>query len=241
MPHRVTALPTLLLCASLSIAQSTHDLSITITSSLTHDNTPINQHIDFGAIIAADPQLLGVLDPSSIQIKNNTTQQTVPHALDEAFAHGQSGHVRWVINDPAHTTYTLTFQTAAARPQMTPQADTPRIGVGDLLHYSNGTPMPITAIHTHQLVDLNGDGKLDLVGNWNYGRSHGAPFSGLFCFPRTGSTSAFEFGDAVRLRYVDTPGATTYHDFSDPDKLHNYTASSFADFNDDGLGGGGAD
>ena len=43
-----------------------------------------------------------------------------------------------------------------------PRADTPLIGVGDLLRYTGAQPRPIASSLATRLVDLNGDGVRDL-------------------------------------------------------------------------------
>ena len=52
------------------------------------------------------------------------------------------------------------------------------IGVGDLLRYNAGQPRPLALIYPARLVDLTGDGTLDLVGCWNYAYRPGWPWTG---------------------------------------------------------------
>ena len=73
-----------------------------------------------------------------------------------------------MIENPAHKQYAIRFDVVRQRPPLKPAKYTPRIGVGDLLRYNAGVPRTIALSYLGRLVDLNGDGKRDLVGCWNY-------------------------------------------------------------------------
>jgi len=202
---------------------------LTVTSRLTPSNVPMDPRIDFGALIA-QVGLQGVLDPNSITVVDVKTGRTVPCAVSEDFAYGDSGRVKWVIEDPIHKRYDIRFRTVRKRPPLVPAKFTPLIGVGDLLRYNAGAPRPIALIYPKGLVDLTGDGKPDLVGCWNYAYRPGWPWDGVICYPRVGSEDRFEFGELTRVRYVEQPHSTDFKHLS-----HTYMDVDFADFNADGL------
>jgi hypothetical protein len=111
-----------------------------------------------------------------------------------------------------------------------PQAFTPLIGTGDLLRYNAGKPRPVSLPYPSRLIDLTGDGNPDLVGTWNYAYRPGDPWNGVVCYPGIGNPADFEFGDLLRVRYVNERGSTDYHHFTE-----TYATVDFADFNGDGL------
>jgi len=204
-------------------------LPVTVESELPCPNVPIDPVIDFDALIR-DAGLTGVLDPNSIVVISLATGDVVPHALSPDFGHGNRGRVQWVAQDPEHKAYEIRFSTADTRPALRPAAYTPPIGTGDLLRYNAGVPRPISLIYLSRLVDLTGDGKLDLVGCWNYAHEPGCPWDSIFCFPRVGDDDAFEFGDPVRLRYVEEAGS---RDYKTPSRI--YMHADIVDLNGDGL------
>jgi len=207
-----------------------HAVRLTINSELPADlgRIPMDPTIDFGALIRK-AGISGVLDPGSIKVVNLATGKQIPCAVNEDFAYADAGRVEWVIEDQAHKAYEIRFRTAAQRPPPAPQAHTPMIGVGDLLRYNAGEPRPIALMWLSRLIDLNGDGKRDLVGCWNYAYRPGTPWDGVVCYPRVGDTSRFEFGDLVRLRYREK-GSSELKIVS-----HVYMHADLADFDRDGL------
>ena len=204
---------------------------LTITSKLPSGlgNIPMDPEIDFGAMIR-QAHLPGVLDPNSIEVIDVATGNVVPHARTEDFAYGDKGRIQWLVKNPRHRIYEIRFRTCKSRPALIPQKHTPMIGVGDLLRYNTGEPRPVVVIYPSRLIDLTGDGKRDLVGCWNYFHDPAYPSDGIFCYPRVGSTDNFEFGDQVRIRYVDQKGTRKLNFLS-----HVYMNADFADFNKDGL------
>lgn len=206
-----------------------HAIELTITSPLPSGNVPMDPVIDFAKIIR-QRRLPGVLDPNSIRVVNLTTNEVVPHARTEDFAYGDKGRIEWVVRDPLHKRYSIHFQTSASRPPLLPQSYVPTIGNGDLLRYNAGEPRPIALVHHSGLVDLTGDGKLDLVGCWNYSYRPGDPWSGIVCYPRMGESNKFEFGDLVRIRYVTDESSRDFKHFD-----HQvYMWCDFVDLNRDG-------
>ncbi len=199
---------------------------MTITSPLSYSNTPLDPTIDFPEFIRM-AGVSGVLDPNSIEVRNATTNATIPHALTEDFVYGDEGRVEFVAAESDDRVFEVRFQTVARRPRLRPQNLTPQIGVGDLLRYNAPSPRPIAMPYSPGLHDLNGDGRLDLTGTWNYAYRPGWPWDGIVCYPRT-NDGAFGFGDLSRLQYSTTA--------SDAPKFfsHVYTAVDFADFNADG-------
>ena len=204
-------------------------LRLAVTSPLPFPNAPIDPEIDFPAFIE-EAKLAGTLDPNSIRVVDAASGEDVPCAVTEDFAYGDKGHVEWVIKDPAHTAYEIRFRTAKERPPLAPSKYTPLIGVGDLLRFNAGEPRPIVMAYPSRLVDLTGDGKLDLVGCWNYAYRPGWPWDGIICYPRVGGLEQFEFGELVRVRYIDAEGSQDFKHFTS-----TYMAADFADFNKDGL------
>ena len=217
-----------LLLLTVTIAEQ-HSIELRVTSQLPSANIPLDPMVDFAKIIR-QRRLPGVLDPNSIHVVNLTTGKAVPHARTGDFAYGDKGRIEWVIRDPTHKRYGIRFKTSKKRPPLLPQPYVPMIGNGDLLRYNAAQPQPIALIYHSGLVDLTGDGKPDLVGCWNYAYRPGDPWDGIVCYPRVGSSSKFEFGDLVRIRYVDNESS---RDFKHFDK-QVYMWCDFVDLNRDG-------
>lgn len=201
-----------------------------VTSPLPCPKNPMDPMIDFGAMLRK-AGLNGVLDPRSIWVVNVSTGQTVSNALSEHFTYDDKGRVQWVIEDPAHTKYEIRFQTAARRFPLVSRSDTPLIGTGDLLRYNTDAPRPFPPIaRLSRLIDLTGDGKPDLAGCGGYAYAPGSPFSGIFCYPRVGDPEKFQFGDLVRVRYLEKSDSKDFKHFT-PGYIH----ADIADMNRDGL------
>jgi hypothetical protein len=190
---------------------------------------PLSVPIDFSEKIR-ESGAIGVLNPNAIRVVNVATGKDVPFARTEDFAYGDQGRLEWVVTDASHRLYDICFDVVQKRPPLEPQVYVPLVGVGDLVRYNAGRPMPIALANSMRLVDLTGDGKPDLVGCWNYYHRPGSPISGVVCYPRVGSLDDFAFGDLVRLRYVTSRGSTDYKHFSGV-----YVEADFADVNGDGL------
>ena len=206
-----------------------HSFNLKITSELPSGNVPFDPTVDFGKIIA-DAKLSGVLDPNSIEVINKTTGKPVPFARTEDFAYGDRGRLEWPIKNPSHKEYEIRFKTVDKRPALAPQDYVPPVGVGDLLRYNAAAPRPFAMPYPARLVDLTGDGKPDYVGSWNYAYRDDSPWDGIICYPGVGDPEKLEFGDLVRVRYVDKAGSA---DFKSCNKI--YMAADFADLNGDGL------
>jgi hypothetical protein len=204
---------------------------LTVASPLEYQNTPLDPTIDFGALIRA-AKLPGALDPNSIRVVDVKDGKPVDHATTDDFAYADRGRVEWVVRDPTHTQYDIHFRVVPKRPVLAPQSYVPPIGVGDLLRYNAGEPRPICCPISARLLDLRRTGRADLVGCWNYAYRPGDPWDGIICYPRVGDAGAYEFGDLLRLRYVDKPDASAPKPFTDAGP---YMACDFADFNADGL------
>ena len=200
---------------------------LTVTTPLEYHNVPAAPVIDFGDLIR-QAGATGVLDPNSIRITDLTTGENVPCALGDDLAYGDKGAVEWVIGDPTHNRYEVTFNVASKRPPAEPKAFTPPVGIGDLLRYNAGEPRPITLHYSARLVDLTGDGQADLAGCWNYAYRPGAPWDGVLCYPRVGK-KGFRFADPARLRYASEADPTALNHFG-----HIYMSVDFADFDGDG-------
>ena len=216
-----------LLLIAASISQR-HFIELKVTSPLPSGNVPVDPVIDFAKIIR-QRRLPGVLDPNSIDVVNRTTGKVVPHARTDDFSYGDKGRVEWVIHQPLHKRFLIRFRTVNKRPPLLSQANVPLIGNGDLLRYNAGKPRPIALVFHSGLVDLTGDGKPDLVGTWNYSYRPGDPWDGIVCYPRVGSLSKFEFGDLVRIRFVNKESSRDFKHF-----VRVYMWCDFVDLNRDG-------
>ena len=211
----------------------THTVPFTITCALPTDlgHIPISAAIDFGEVL----QSAGVgdrrLDPTSISMHDLTDERPVPCHLAQEFAHADVGHVEFVIRDPSHKRYEIRFASLRqheVRPQLAPSAHMPAVGLGDLLRYNADIPRPIT-LFCFRLVDLNGDGRDELAGTWNYYHRPGETRSGVVCHPRIpDATAPLLFGDQVRLRFREQ-GSTELHDFPG-----TYVDADFGDLTGDG-------
>lgn len=200
---------------------------LTVLTPLQHTNTPLDPTINFGQLIN-QANRSGVLDPNSIEVIDAATKQRIPHALTEDFFYSDKGRIEFVIDDPKHSVFEIRFETANERPAIVEQSFIPMIGVGDLLRFNGGRPRRVSVPYAPGLHDLNGDGRLDLTGSWNYAYRPGGPWDGILCFPRT-DDKGYRFGGMQRLRFISD------HD-GEPEFLsHTYMAVDFADFNRDGL------
>ena len=186
-----------------------------VQSELPFAKVPMDPMIDFGKLISKTRDK-GVLDPNSIRIVNIETGKAVSHALSEHFGYADKGRVLWLISHPDHREFEVRFRTTRTRPARIPQRHTPMIGVGDLLHYNASTPRPSVLRFPSRLVDLTGDGKLDLVGAMAHIYAPHTPNGGIVCYPRVGSADRFEFGDMVRLRYLNQRSDQEFHHFIGP-------------------------
>ncbi len=220
------------LCLSLLASPSTRatprlTIPIQVTSESPFPNTPMTVSVDFGTQ-RKNAGLPGALDPNSIQVTCSTQDLAIDHALSEDFTWGEAGTVSWTIADPAHRDFAISFSVAAIRVPLRPAAFTPRIGTGDLLRYNAGTPRPIVVPYLSDLYDLDGDGRRDLVGCWNYAYRPGLPWDGIIMYPRRGPEDSFHFGELTHLRYVTNKAPEEFQFFSSI-----YMEAGFADFNGD--------
>jgi hypothetical protein len=99
-----------------------------------------------------------------------------------------------------------------------------------LLRYNAGEARPIELPCPVRLIDLTDDGRPDLVGVWNYAYRPGAPWNGVFCYPRAADSAEFAFADPIRVRYLKSQDAPEFHHFT-----QTYMSVDFADFDLDGL------
>jgi len=216
-----------LLCRAADTANCS--ISLKVTSELTYPRTPMDPEMDFADLIQT-AGIPGKLNPNSIRVINKTTGQIVPCAL-EGFEYRDKGRVEWVITDPTHTDYEIQFQVGPHRPIVAPKAYTPLIGTGDLLRYNRGAPSPTSGgFILSRMIDMNNDGKLDLLGTRMYGYRPGEPWGGVVFLPGTGDLKNMTFGDLVRIRYVKEKSS---RDFLHWD--YRYMAADAEDLNQDGL------
>jgi hypothetical protein len=209
-------------------------LPIEINSPLPDGPTPMDVEIDFAAKVR-DASLPGVFDPNSVEVLNAATGERVPHAISPHIAYGDKARLRWLVTDPKSTKFEVRFSTASERPVLQPRDDTPMIGIGDLLRYTGKTPRPIGSSLPTRLIDVNGDGILDLVATDYYTTEPLWPeripesWSPFLCYPGVDANKPNLFGNAVRLRYRDTP------DGKDQFFVGGYMHADVADINGDGL------
>ena len=161
--------PPLLLLLIPSAAESAEfRFIVRVTTPLKYLNTPFDPQIDFGKLLGGRSNG-EKLDPNSIVVRNVATAKTIPHALSREFQDGDHGRVQWVIENPKHRAFEIRFRTTAKKHViLEPRSQVPVIGTGDLLRYNAGRGSPIALFHAAALVDLNGDGRRDLAGCWNY-------------------------------------------------------------------------
>ena len=217
----------LILLFATSLPAAEHKLSVTVTSPLAKGPIPFDPLIDFGKFIKPPSRL----DPNSIEVRDAATSKIIPSSLGKGFRYGDSGRVRWVAHRASQTKFEIRFRSAGKRPLLQPKAITPMIGVGDMLRYNASKPMPIALRYPSRLVDINGDGRLDLIGTQPHRYSPRSPYGGIVCYPNTSRSkeklTSLEFGDMVRLRF--TKGGRLHH-FSGP-----YLVADVVDLNKDGL------
>ncbi len=230
------SLTTFLVCiltAPLAAAE-TLVLPVTITSALPAGAIPIDVEVDFAALLQTS-KLPGVFDPNSVEVTNRTTGKRESHALSPHVAYGDRARVRWLVTDPQQTKFEIRFSNAAQRTVLRPRADTPLIGVGDLLRYTGAKPRAIASSLATRLVDLNGDGVRDLVATDYYTTEPLWPervpqsWSPFLCYPGVQAGESLLFGNAVRLRYRDKPNAPSQF------FIGGYMHADVADLNGDGL------
>ena len=206
-------------------AENAYRVRVAVTSKLPSGPVPLDPLIDFGRAIE-EAGGTGVLDPNSIEVCDAASGDVIDHSLDEAFCYSDRGRVRWLAADPARTKYEIRFRSAAQRPARIPQELTPIVGVGDLIRYNAGRPQPLALRWPSRLVDLTGDGRLDLVGTLPHYYAPRSHLGGIVCYPQV---NEFEFGDMVRLRYKEHPEDIGYKHFLGP-----YLVADVADVNRDG-------
>ena len=220
--------------------KSTGRLDVTVESRLVKSNLPADPLIDF-AVEARRQGLEGVLDPDSIRVVNRVTGREVAHSLGPGFRHGDAGRVRWLITGPRQLRYTVSFRTSRTRRVATTRERVPLIGVGDLLRYNATGPRRIGGlVGLSRMVDLTGDGRLDLISAGMYTFESGWPrtriphdWGGLWCRPALGrdakKTGPLLFGDRIPLRYKTSRESKEFHQFN-----AGYIHGDAADLNGDG-------
>jgi len=200
------------------VKETSGRLLVSVISELPCSHVPLSVEVDFSD---------GV-DPSSIVVVDAVNGVRIPHQLSEHFHYGTKGDIRWVVKISDHRDYWVYFNEGGDQAPSVLQGTADLVGVGELLRYNAKEPRPLNLIYLSGLADLNGDGLRDLMGCWNYGHSPFWPWDGIWCYPRTGSSDRFLFGDLHRLRIVDEE--------SDEPKIlsHIYMSADFADFDGDG-------
>jgi hypothetical protein len=224
--------PAISLCAEVESASVV--LPVTIVSQLPAGNIPLDVEVDFARTLR-EAKISGVIDPNSIEVRNSKTGAIEPHAISPHISYGDVARVRWMVNDPAMKRFEIWFKAAEKRPVLRPRADTPLIGVGDLLRYTGPTARPIAASLATNLIDVNGDGVLDIVNTDYYTTEPLWPeripdsWSPFLCYLGVDDGAPFHFGNNVRLRYRDKP------DGKDQFFVGGYMHADVADVNGDKL------
>ncbi len=205
-----------------------YSIPVTVTSKLPAENVPLDPLVDFDKAISAI-NAAGVLDPNSIEVREIGTGRVVAHSLGDGFGVSNRGRVQWVASRPDQRTYEIRFRTAAVRPVLRPRQFTPLVGVGDLVSYNAGVPRPVTMRFPARLVDLTGDGRLDLVGTLPHYYAPGGELGGIVCIPQVAAEGELEFGEMARLRYRQSAGDDQSKHFMGP-----YLVADVIDVNRDG-------
>lgn len=216
-----------LICVTPDSVESGEEIRtrLTVTSSLKYSNTPMDPWMDLGRL-ADQAGADGTVDLSSIEIRNQATNRIVRHALSDDFQFGDAGRIEFVISDPQHREFEITFRTAAERGPPVPAGFVPQIGVGDLLRFNATSMRPVTVPYSPGWIDLNGDGRPDLTGTWNYAHRPGQPWDAVICHPGLSDEST-ETGDLHRLRFR-ADAESELQTIS-----HTYMGVTFADVNGD--------
>ena len=225
---------------------SAWSLYVSVTSGISATPLPLDPKIDFGKLLTSAGDT-GVVDPNSITVREAATGQVVPHSLSNEFHYCDTGHVLWVVTDAKHTTWEIHFRSVVNRGPLRLQTFTPMIGIGDLIHYNADVPRPLTLRFPSRMVDLTGDGRLDLVGTLPHVYAPRDRRGGIVCYHQVDTRQVsepsfqdknrathdtmhtFEFGDMVRLRYKEKPNDAEYRHFMGP-----YLTADVADVNQDG-------
>ncbi|MEE3285902.1 MAG: VCBS repeat-containing protein [Planctomycetota bacterium] len=205
-------------------------IRLAVTSQLPAEKVPLDPFVDFEKVISAIDGA-GVLDPNSIEVLEMGTGRVVSHSLGDGFAIGNRGRVQWVAARPDQRAYEIRFKTTAVRSVLLPRRSTPLIGVGDLVSYNAGVPRPIAMRFPARLVDLTGDGRLDLVGTLPHYYAPGGELGGIVCIPQVAAETRgeLEFGEMVRLRYKQSSEDDQLKHFMGP-----YLVADVVDVNRDG-------
>jgi hypothetical protein len=165
-------------------------LPVEVISALPAGTIPMDVDVDFADIIARAKQP-GVFDPNTVEVINLTTGVRESHALSPHVEYGDRARVRWLVKNSAEKRFEIRFETSAQRSVLRPRADTPLIGVGDLLRYSGPEPRAIASSLLTRLADLNGDGVRDLIATDYYTNE---------------PTHGFDASAALRLQVDMVPG-----------------------------------
>ncbi|MGC3971301.1 MAG: VCBS repeat-containing protein [Pirellulales bacterium] len=195
---------------------------VAVTSPRPQGATPISVELDFAEILRK-LKLPGVVDPNTITVHDPAKPDqlaTVPHALHPRIRYGDKAAVQWISRVSSASQVEIRFRTAEKRPFVRPRSNTPLIGLGDLLRYAGPTPQPLGASLATRLIDVDGDGLLDLVATDYYTTEPLWPeripqsWCPFMCYPGVvaaadpfGESSQLRFGDAIRFRYRDKPDA----------------------------------
>jgi len=179
-------------------------VTLRITSDLTHPRTPMDPEIDFGSLIR-QAKMPGVLNPDSIEVFNLAAGTAEEISLSLSLTDSDKGRVRWIIQDPRHRDYEIRFETSSKKLWPAPKAFYPLIGTGDWLRYNAPAPRPLALPKTETLVDVTGDGMLDLVGAWSQpryskGLAEALPGDLPVVYPRIGKPEDFLFGEPIVWR-----------------------------------------
>lgn len=192
-------------------ARSHPAFELSVATPLPVGNVPLSTELDLTGAPA---------DWAPVRLGNSRSGRSEPFVWTDHPLKPATGTLEWVAADPTDTTFTVELGPRGSH-HPTPS---PGIGNGDLLT-SGGTPMPATLFSGASILDLNADGRPDLVGCWNYARRPGEPWSGVAVYPGIGSR--LEFGEFHRLYREGPRGPEAFPGI--------YRAAAFGDLNGDGI------
>ena len=201
-------------------------MRVTVETDVTYPNLPCDPQIDTAKWVK-DLQQTGYVDLNSLRVIDVAQNEVVPHAIGNEFADSDKGRLKWLISSPESREFQIRFHVRPQRIPLSAGSNPPLIGTGDLLRHSSTDSQILTVKYPGRFIDLNGDGRRDIAGVWNYAYAPDVPWDGLICHQRIGKRDQMEFGEQRRLKYLK--------DGSEHHFRGGYMAADFADLDGDDL------